>query len=289
MSDPLSNATSTLTVAQALVAAQTTGLDKLDAQLLLLHALGKGADRAWLWGHDSDVLTPSIQNHWQNLVQRRLNGEPVAYLVGYKEFFGLPLAVDARVLVPRPDTETLVEWALALWPEQSQPQIADLGTGSGAIALALAQAHPEVSLHASDRSTDALAVACHNAHTLGLSVQWHTGHWWQAFGEQRFDLVVSNPPYIRDNDPHLSALHAEPLSALTSGPDGLRDLREIIAEAGTHLKSGAWLLLEHGYDQGPDVAALLRAAGFTHIDHRQDLAGHVRCTGGQWPHPPKAR
>lgn len=275
--------TTPLTVGQTLQAAQASGLDKLDAQLLLLHALGKGHDRAWLWGHDRDPMPAAASEAFERLCQRRATGVPVAYLVGHKEFFGLQLAVDERVLVPRPDTETLVDWALSVWPPGDAPQVIDLGTGSGAIALSLAHSHPEAHIHATDRSLDALAVASHNAQSLNLAVQWHTGHWWQAMGNQGFDLAVSNPPYIRDDDVHLRDLQAEPLSALASGPDGLQDLREIIALAGPHLNPGAWLLLEHGYDQAEAVAQLLADAGFVGIEHRQDLAGHVRCTGGQRP------
>jgi release factor glutamine methyltransferase len=285
----MTSPTKTPTLAQTLQVAQASGLTRLDAQLLLLHTLGRDDDRAWLWGHDQSSLPAAAQAHFASLCQRRLAGEPVAYLVGCKEFFGLSLAVDARVLVPRPDTETLVEWALELWPQEQAPRVVDLGTGSGAIALALAHTHPQAQIHASDRSHGALAVAQDNALSLGLRVQWHSGHWWQAFANQRFDMVLSNPPYIREDDAHLQALRAEPLGALTSGSDGLHDLREIITQAGAHLNPGAWLLLEHGYDQAPAVAALLRAAGFSAIDHRQDLAGHVRCTGGQWPPPAKAR
>ena len=266
----------------AIAQAQAAGLDRLDAQLLMLHALGQPHDRAWLWAHDLDALTDGTWETWERLCQRRLHGEPVAYIVGEKEFFGLTLSVDPRVLVPRPDTETLVEWALELWPTTDHAQVVDLGTGSGAIALALCRHCPRpAEIHGVDLSPGALAVAKGNAESLGLAVTWHQGHWWDATPERQFDLAVSNPPYIRAQDPHLEALRAEPIGALTSGEDGLNDIRDLIVGAKSHLKPGAWLLLEHGFDQSAAVADLFSQAGFESISHREDLAGHVRCTGGQ--------
>lgn len=288
MSTPGHQPADRCTIAQALHAAQAWGLSRLDAQRLLLRSLGRDlTDRAWLLGHDTDPIPPGAQAHFDAACVRAREGEPMGYLLGEQAFFGLTLAVDSRVLVPRPDTETLVEWALALWPQHDHAQVLDMGTGSGAIALALAQQHPQAAIHASDQSADALAVAQGNAEALGLKVQWHQGNWWHAVGDARFDLVVSNPPYIAEGDAHLPALRHEPRSALTAGPDGLDDLRAIIAAAPAHLHAGAWLLLEHGFDQGPSVAALLKQAGFTQISHRQDLADHVRCTGGQWLGDPK--
>ena len=269
-----------MTLAQALAQAAAQGLDRLDAELLLLHVLGRPHQRAWLRVHDGDALGTQAQMAWQALVDRRLAGEPVAYLVGEQEFFGLPLQVDARVLIPRPDTETLVEWALQ-WGDVQGWRVADLGTGSGAIALALKHARPGWELHAVDASADALAVAAANANRLGLGLSLHQGHWLQAL-DGRFDLIVSNPPYIAEGDVHLPALRHEPASALVAGPQGLDDLRCIVAQAGSRLHGGGWLLLEHGHDQAQAVAQLLHDAGFLQVQSRQDLAGIVRCTGGQW-------
>jgi release factor glutamine methyltransferase len=205
----------------------------------------------------------------------------VAYLTGRKEFYGLALEVDARVLDPRPDTETLVDWALEVLADWNAPRIVDLGTGSGAIALALQQQRPDASVWAVDASADALAVAGANAQRLGLNVQFALGSWLQALAPgQQFDAIVTNPPYIRADDPHLAALTHEPLSALTSGADGLADIRAIIDQSPAHLAPGGWLLIEHGWDQAPAVQQLLRAAGFAAVQSRNDLAGIARCSGG---------
>ena len=279
-----------VTVAECLRQAQTQGLARVDAQILLLHSLQRPLhDRAWLLAHDGDTLTAAQTATWQDALQRRLQGEPVAYITGRKDFFGLTLAVDARVLDPRPDTETLVEWALACLPESApetrSPRILDLGTGSGAVALALQHARPDAKVWAVDASEDALAVARANAARLHLGVQFMASDWLCAVDVQRtgrFDLIVSNPPYVAENDPHLAALTHEPLSALTSGADGLEDIRRIIAQAPAYLAPGGWLLLEHGWDQAAAVQSLLQAAGFAQVQSRQDLAGIQRCTGGCW-------
>lgn len=277
--------TTALTLAQCLNQAHAQGLTRVDAQMLLSHSLDRPLhDRAWLLTHDRDTLTPAQLATWQAALQRRLSGEPVAYITGRKDFFGLTLAVDARVLDPRPDTETLVEWALAVLPAPLAPQglrVLDLGTGSGAVALALQHARPDAQLWGVDASADALAVARANAQRLNLPVQWVQSDWLAAVPGM-FDLIVSNPPYVADSDPHLSALRHEPLQALSSGADGLADIRQIIAQAPGHLAPGAWLLLEHGWDQAAAVQALLRAAGFASVQSRKDLAGMDRCTGGQW-------
>ncbi len=272
-----------MSLADALAQARYMGLDALDAQLLLLHLLGRADDRAWLHAHDTDALPPSVAPAWQELCRRRLAGEPVAYLVGRKEFFGLPLAVDARVLVPRPDTETLVEWALELHGPATLKAV-DLGTGSGAIALALQHARPAWEVWAVDASAQALAVASTNATQLALPVRFHQGDWLSSLPGP-FDLIVSNPPYIAEDDDHLPALRHEPQSALVSGKDGLDDLRKIIGQATTRLVPGGWLLLEHGHDQSAAVHTLLQAAGLTQVCSRQDLAGIVRCTGARLPSP----
>jgi len=279
-----------VTVAESLRQAQTQGLARVDAQILLLHSLQRPLhDRAWLLAHDGDTLTAAQTATWQDALQRRLQGEPVAYITGRKDFFGLTLAVDDRVLDPRPDTETLVEWALACLPESApetrSPRILDLGTGSGAVALALQHARPDAKVWAVDASEDALAVARANAARLHLGVQFMASDWLSAVDVQRtgrFDLIVSNPPYVAENDPHLAALTHEPLSALTSGADGLEDIRRIIAQAPAYLAPGGWLLLEHGWDQAAAVQSLLQAAGFAQVQSRQDLAGIQRCTGGCW-------
>lgn len=270
------------TVAECLHDLQLRGLARLDAQLLLLHVLGRApTERGWLLAHDTDALGAQQVTRVRALAQRRQAGEPLAYLTGHKEFFGLELAVDARVLVPRPDTETLVDWALTLL--HGAQRVLDLGTGSGAIALALKASRPTLQVHATDLSADALAVARGNAQRLQLDVTFSQGAWFEACrdGNDRFDLIVANPPYIADDDVHLAALGHEPTLALTSGPDGLHDIRQIIANARTHLCDGGWLLLEHGYDQAAAVRQLLTNAGFAEAQSRCDLAGVERCSGAQ--------
>ena len=269
------------TIAQALGRAARLGLDRLDAQLLMLHALGRpGSDRAWLLAHDGDVLAPQEDAAFSELTHRRASGEPVAYIVGHKEFYGLELLVDPRVLVPRPDTETLVEWALAVIPGSNVPSVIDLGTGSGAIALAIKSKCPHALVEATDNSTGALDVARANAARLGLDVSFRQAPWLAGAG--RYDLIVSNPPYVAQEDPHLAALTHEPLTALAAGADGLSDIRVIVSEAPSHLLPGGWLLLEHGYDQAESVRGLLAAVGFRSVASRRDLAGIERCSGGRW-------
>jgi release factor glutamine methyltransferase len=271
------------TIAQALAAAHALGLDRLDAQLLLLHTLHRPThDRAWLLAHDTDVIEAVAHAHFLGLCQRRVAGEPCAYLTGSKEFFGLTLSVDARVLVPRPDTETLVEWALACIHARARPRVVDLGTGSGAIALALKAARPEALIFAVDASDDALQVARANAQRLALQIDFLHGSWFGPV-RGRLDLIVSNPPYVAADDAHLASLVYEPLQALASGPDGLDDIRLLVQQAPEHLEAGGWLLLEHGYDQAAAVRTLLEQAGFLKVQSRTDLAGIERCSGGQWP------
>lgn len=270
-----------MNIAQALTHAKTLGLDHLEAQTLLLHVLGRDLyDRAWLLLHDQEPPPEEALAWFNALVQRRLQNEPIAYLTGSQAFHGLKLNVDARVLVPRPDTETLVDWALSLDLEEAQ--VLDLGTGSGAIALALQQAHPDWQVTAVDASADALVVASSNALTLSLAVNFVQSNWFAKL-KGKFDLIVSNPPYIADGDPHLPALNAEPRQALVSGVDGLDDIRHIIQEAPKYLNPGAWLLLEHGFDQAPAVCTLLEKRGFGHVQSRVDLAGITRCSAGCWP------
>jgi release factor glutamine methyltransferase len=270
-------------VAECLRQAHALGLARVDAQILLLHAMGRPLhDRAWLLAHDTDLLITAQQHSWGQALQRRLQGEPVAYITGRKDFFGLTLNVDARVLDPRPDTEILVEWALELLPVDQPARVLDLGTGSGAVALALQHQRPAAQVTAVDASADALAVAIANATRLNLPVQCVLSHWMDAVPGP-FELIVSNPPYVAEGDPHLAALTHEPLSALTSGADGLDDIRQIIAQAPSRLAPGGWLLLEHGWDQAAPVQSLLREAGFVQVQSRRDLGGIERCTGAVMP------
>jgi release factor glutamine methyltransferase len=272
-----------LSIRESLALALQQGLDRLDAQMLLLLALGRDMNhRAWLMAHDTDPMPTDAAGRFVDLVRRRLAGEPVAYLAGEKAFFGLHLRVDARVLVPRPDTETLVQWALDALPA-TPARCLDLGTGSGAVALAVKSQRPDVAVTATDASTVALAVARDNAERLGLAVDFFNGSWLQAVPGQRFDVIASNPPYIAEGDHHLVALTHEPISALTAGPDGLDDIRTIVAQAPGALHPGGWLLLEHGHDQAAAVRALLQQRGFEQVGSRTDLAGSERGSGGIWP------
>lgn len=281
------------TLAQAIRFAIAAGLDKLDAQMLLLHVMARPVhDRAWLLAHDLDALDPAAQARYQALVPRRAAGEPLAYLIGHKAFYGLNLQVTADVLIPRADTETLVDWAVQVLdglPAHRAPvKLVDLGTGSGAIALAIKHVRPGVLVFATDFSAAALAIAAANAARLALDVAFSRGAWLDAVLSHGihhtrggFDVIVSNPPYIADADPHLSALTHEPAQALASGPDGLDDIRQIIAQAGAHLRPGGWLLLEHGYDQAGRVRNLLRQAGFADVQSKSDLNGIERCSGAR--------
>lgn len=272
----------TITITQALVTAQTLGLDRLDAQLLLLHALAKSnAERAWLLAHDADELPETVADVFRSVSLRRAAGEPLAYIVGYKEFFGLRFSVDARVLVPRPDTETLVQWALDILKNVASPAVLDLGTGSGAVAIAVAHSLA-CKVTATDFSEDALAIASQNARQLGVDVQFVHSYWFEKVSGH-YHVIASNPPYIARADPHLAALAHEPLSALAAGNDGLSDIRQIVQRAPRHLLSGGWLLLEHGYEQASAVCELLSQRGFRQVQSRIDLAGIARCSGGQWP------
>lgn len=278
-----------INIAQALAAAQTLGLDRLDAQLLLLAAVGRpDSERAWLLAHDGDALPEQTLQVFRGLTLRRAAGEPLAYIVGYKEFFGLRLRVDARVLVPRPDTETLVQWALDVLQGVEGAHVLDLGTGSGAVAIAIAKAvanavaqRATCKVTATDFSADALTVALHNAQQLDANVQFVQSNWFENVSGH-YHVIASNPPYIANADPHLAALTHEPLTALTAGQDGLDDIRKIIEAAPSHLRLGGWLLLEHGYDQAARVCELMTHRGFKRVQSRMDLAGIGRCSGGRW-------
>ena len=307
-------------------------LPRAEARRLLAYLTGQPL--TWFMAHGDDPADPDVATRFQALAERRRAGEPLAYLLGQQEFYGRPFAVSPAVLIPRADTETLVETALEqltllrqqrrtvdvpgaealalvsppaqthtcqgqssadaqapLSETSSRPvhqplSLLELGTGSGIIAITLALEAPDTEVHAVERSPEALAVAQQNANTLGAHrIHWHAGSWWQALAcPRRFDLIVSNPPYIAAHDHHLQQgdLRFEPPQALAAGPDGLDDLRILIGGAPAHLTPGGWLLLEHGYDQEAPVQALLRDAGFADVFTRRDLAGQPRVSGGRW-------
>jgi len=269
----------------ALLREAAAAIGREDAEPLLAHGLGR--DRAWLFAHACDLLEPDQVQAVRALVQRRQAGEPVAYITGRRGFWTLDLEVGPDTLIPRPETELLVELALARLDPQEPARVADLGTGSGAIALAIASERPLAAVIATDVAKPTLAVAVANARRAGLGNVWfRRGHWCQALGRDRFDLIASNPPYIAEGDPHLAQgdLRHEPARALASGADGLDAIREIVAQAPAHLVPGGWLLLEHGCDQGPAVRALLGQAGFTAVATQTDLEGRDRVSLGQLPH-----
>lgn len=307
-------------------------LPRAEARRLLASLTGQPL--TWFMAHGDDPADPDIATRFQTLAERRRAGEPLAYLLGQQEFYGRPFTVSPAVLIPRADTETLVETALeqltrlrrqlrtmdaadaeapalvsppaqthtcqgrssadaqtllsktSSCPTPPPLSLLELGTGSGIIAITLALETPDTEVHAVERSPEALTVAQQNAKALGASrIHWHPGSWWQALASpRRFDLIVSNPPYIAANDHHLQQgdLRFEPPQALAAGPDGLDDLRILIGGAPAHLTPGGWLLLEHGYDQEAPVQALLRDAGFADVFTRRDLAGQPRVSGGRW-------
>lgn len=259
---------------------------RLDAEMLLAHVLAKSRSHLHAW--PEQALSGAQAERFAVLLARRAAGEPMAHILGSREFWSLELEVTPETLIPRPETELLVELALARVPGDAHWRICDLGTGSGAIALAIAHERPRCRIDAGDISAPALAVAERNALRLGLrNVCFHCGLWYGPFAAMRFDMILSNPPYIRAGDPHL--LHGdvrfEPRSALVAGPEGLDDLRVIIAGAPEHLHSGGWLLVEHGYDQGAAVARLFTQAGFTAVQTHPDLAGQPRVTAGRRRQP----
>ena len=252
---------------------------RLDAELLLGKVLGVG--RSGLIVSAGEMIAEEALHRYHELIERRVHGAPVAYLTGSREFWSMSLKITPAVLVPRPETEILVERALALFDAGSQRSILDLGTGSGAIALAIAAERPQARVTGVDVSPAALRVARDNARALELpQVTWREGSWFEAVPGQRFDIVISNPPYIAAGDPALAALAAEPALALSSGPTGLEALSAIIEQAGPHLEPGGHLLLEHGSTQAPDVARLLECRGFTGVCSYQDHSGNPRVTLG---------
>lgn len=257
-------------------------IDSVDARILLRHVLQCRASR--LVAFPEARLEQAQWSEFNALVERRAAGEPVAYLVGGRAFYGYDLVVTPAVLIPRPDTELLVELALAHFGDKPGARVLDLGTGSGALAVALALELPDAEVTAVDRSREALLVAMANAARLGASVSFVLSDWFSALRGDRFHLIVANPPYIAAGDPHLEQgdLRFEPQTALASGPEGLDDLAQIAAEAPHHLEPGGWLFMEHGYDQASRVRSLLTDAGFASIASHRDLAGIERVTGGQW-------
>jgi release factor glutamine methyltransferase len=263
-------------------------LPRLDARALLEHASGRS--RTWLIAHGDEPADPSAAAAFDALAARRRAGEPLAYLVGWREFHGRVFQVGPAVLVPRPETEGLAQAALArLPPPGTRPRMLDLGTGSGVVAVTLALARPDAIVVATDRSTDALACARDNARRLAAGpIAWRAGSWWDALtaDDGRFDVVVSNPPYVAEADPHLldPALRHEPRIALAAGPQGLDAIDTIVAGAPDHLAEGGWLLLEHGHDQGAAVRARLAAAGLERIETLTDLQGHDRVSLGRRVH-----
>lgn len=273
-----------MTVAHALGAARAAGVDRLDAQLMLAHLLQQ--PRSWLIAHDDVALSALQATQYAKWLERRRAGEPLAYVLGQTEFCGRVLQVGPQVLIPRPETELLVEWGLevlaARFPSVNTPSVVDLGCGSGAIALAIRRRCPATMVTAIDASAAALGIARRNSEALDLPITLTQGDWWSAVAGQRFHLALSNPPYVAPGDPHLAALHHEPRSALVAADHGLADLHRLIDGAPASLHPGGWLLLEHGHDQGAAVRLRLQQASFSEVATRCDLAGLARCTGGRF-------
>lgn len=256
---------------------------RVDAQILMRRALGN-VSRAQLIAYDNVAPALVQADVFSALLQRRLRGEPIAYILGEREFYGLNLTVTPDVLIPRPDTETLVEAALARIPQSKPCRVLDLGTGSGAIAIAIAAQCPQAHVMGIDRSVGAVQVASENARRLQIgNIEFKVSDWFSAVGDAQFDMIVSNPPYIAAGDPHLSQgdLRFEPPTALASGADGLEDIRHLASEAPQYLASGGWLMLEHGYDQAARVAQLLVGAGLAEVASVADLSGIMRVTLGR--------
>lgn len=272
-----------ITIAGALAAAREI-IPVGEARLLARHVLG--CSLAWLEAHRDDKLTEAQADAFSELVSVRAAGEPIAYLLGRREFYGRDFAVSPAVLIPRPETELLVDLAKAAVASRPAPRILDLGTGSGCVAITLALEIPAAEVTAVDVAPEALAVAQENATQLGARVRFIESDWFIALGDQRFDLIVGNPPYVAEGDPHLSEgdLRFEPETALHCGADGLSAIRRIIAEAPGYLVPGGWLYFEHGYDQAEAIAALLGEAGYAEIEQHRDLAGIVRVSGGRVGH-----
>jgi release factor glutamine methyltransferase len=257
--------------------------DRVDAEVLLAYALSK--PRSWLIAHADDALSPEHASAYDGLVEKRKKGEPVAYITGQRGFWSLDLEVTPATLIPRPETELLVELALERLPLNKPVRVLDLGTGSGAIALAIASERPQAQVTATDASHEALAVAQRNAHRHSIvNVSFVLGDWYTPLTDQRFDLIVSNPPYIESEDPHLRQgdLRYEPISALASGADGLDDIRHIARTAPSHLVQSGWLMFEHGWNQGNAARLLLCSMGFVEVFTAQDLEQRDRVTAGKF-------
>lgn len=252
-----------------------------EAEWVLAELLGR--DLTWLLTWPEQVLDAAQLTRAEDWLVRRCAGEPLAYLAGRRGFWSLSLAVTPATLVPRPDTERLVELALDRLPADVAQDVLDLGTGSGAVALAIARERPLARVTAVDRCAEALAVAAGNGAALGLPVRWLRSDWFAALAAARFHVIVSNPPYLADNDPHLAGLTHEPRSALVADEGGFADLRHLVRTAPAHLRVGGWLLLEHGREQAAAVRALLLAAGYAEVASWQDYGGNDRVSGGRWP------
>lgn len=271
----------TVTITQALTEAYRA-IDRIDARMLLQHVLT--VDHAFLLTYPDQVLAPQQIEDFFRLVKRRIDGIPVAYLTGERAFYDLTFKVTEAVLIPRPETELLVELALERIPVDQPLRILDLGTGSGAIAITLAKHRPQTQVVAIDVSADALAVSRWNAKNLQVdNLSWVMGSWFDELSAQKFDLIISNPPYVAENDPHLRQgdLRFEPQIALSAGSNGVACIRHIIEAAPKYLTNGGWLLLEHGYDQADECRQLLQHVGFSNICSYPDLAGIMRVSGGQ--------
>jgi len=278
---------SVLTQAQVLLgnAPELVAIDaRYESQLLLQHTLN--VNRAWLIAHENDSLPADIEARFDALLQRRINGEPMAYILGSREFYGLDLNVSPATLIPRPDTEILVDAALEKIPAGTALQVLDLGTGTGAIALAIAHQRPHAHVTAVDASQAALDIAISNSKKLSIAnVSFVLSDWFSALNQDKFDVIASNPPYIEAGDSHLNQgdLRFEPATALASGADGLDDIRRIIDGCLIHLKPQGWLMFEHGYNQAAAVAELMAQAGLVNIETFKDLGGNERVTAGKNP------
>ncbi|HWS26354.1 MAG TPA: peptide chain release factor N(5)-glutamine methyltransferase [Xanthomonadales bacterium] len=266
---------------RAAQAAAPTDVEALDAELLLAHAMGR--NRAGLYARLGDPVDPIVARAFQSLWQRRCAGEPYAYLVGEREFYGRSFGVDRAVLIPRSGTETLLEAALERWPPGRQGTVVDAGTGSGALAISFHLERPTAAVYAVDYSAAALKVAAANAHKLRAPLRLWRGDWLSALADHSVDLLIANPPYLGDDDPHLPGLVAsgEPISALVADDNGLADLHRLAADARRVLKPGAWLLMEHGWTQGADVRRLLTEQGYDEVCTIADLSGNERVSGGR--------
>jgi release factor glutamine methyltransferase len=269
------------TLGEALRTAQGR-IDPVDARVLLCYAVGR--DAAYVAAHPEVALRPAEDENYTSLVDRRAKGEPVAYLTGEREFYGRLFRITPAVLIPRSETELLVDLALERIPQEGQVRVLELGTGSGCIAISLASERPQAKILALDRSLDALALARRNAVTASVgNVAFLRSDWFSALRDEHFDVIVANPPYVASADRHLNEgdLRYEPRPALDGGTDGLEAIRQIVNGAKKHLRTGAWLLFEHGYDQGERARLLLHGAGYSEIFTAHDLAGTDRVSAGR--------